>query len=132
MVVCSILVTVGVFLGLYPMVVASLFIYHFMFNMGIGNIPWFYIAECTPKYAVGATAVLACSINWAIAVIFTLLTPVVENYIPLFSLLIFGVFALLGLVFVVLCVPETMKLRAIDVVRMHCGGFHLAIRRGRL
>ncbi|KAJ2725120.1 hypothetical protein GGI07_001490 [Coemansia sp. Benny D115] len=78
MAVCSMLASVGLFCGPQSMVMAAVFLGYFLFNMGVGTIPWFFISECVPAYALTSTTVLGCSLNWIIAIGLGLLMPVIE------------------------------------------------------
>ncbi|KAJ2467682.1 Bifunctional purine biosynthesis protein PurH, partial [Coemansia sp. RSA 2337] len=42
---CSVLISVGLFYGPSALVMAAMFLCCFVFNIGVGGIPWFYISE---------------------------------------------------------------------------------------
>ncbi|KAJ2889776.1 Bifunctional purine biosynthesis protein PurH, partial [Coemansia aciculifera] len=66
---CSMLVSVGMFYGPGSLVMACVAVCCFAVNMGIGTIPWFYIAESTPAYARGAMTMLGCSLYWCLSTV---------------------------------------------------------------
>ncbi|KAI8323589.1 general substrate transporter [Martensiomyces pterosporus] len=126
MIICSTLISIGMFFGPSTMVTAAVFLYHFLYNMSIGTVPWFYMAECVPRYALSSTIVFACSVNWGLSVVLTLLVPFIESHLSQYPFAAFGGFSLAGLLFVMLCVPETTGKPALDVVRAHSGTPHVA------
>ncbi|KAJ2777578.1 Bifunctional purine biosynthesis protein PurH [Coemansia interrupta] len=131
MTICSVLISTGLFFGPSSMVMASVFLCYFMFNMGIGTIPWFLMAECVPAYALGPTTILACSLNWVLSLGLGLVVPIIENTVPQWLFVIFGGFALFGFLFVMLFVPETMDRSVADVIIKHAGPMHVVIKYGK-
>ncbi|KAI7826262.1 Sodium/hydrogen exchanger family-domain-containing protein [Kickxella alabastrina] len=72
MAICSILAAIGMIFNIGALIIAGVFVCYFMFNFGLGTIPWFFVSESVPAYALGATTVLGCSLNWVLA---TILAP---------------------------------------------------------
>ncbi|KAJ1648700.1 Bifunctional purine biosynthesis protein PurH [Coemansia erecta] len=128
MTICSVLISIGLFLGPSSMVMASVFLCYFLFNMGIGSIPWFLMAEYVPAYALGPTTVLSCSLNWILSLGLGLVVPVLEDAIPQWLFVIFGGLTFVGFFFVMLFVPETMDRTVSDVVAKHAGPMHIVIK----
>ncbi|KAJ1883218.1 Bifunctional purine biosynthesis protein PurH [Coemansia sp. RSA 486] len=128
MTICSVLISIGLFLGPSSMVMASVFLCYFLFNMGVGSIPWFLMAEYVPAYALGPTTVLCCSINWVLSLGLGLVVPVFEDTIPQWLFVIFGGITFVGFFFVMLFVPETMDRTVADVVAKHAGPMHVVIK----
>ncbi|KAJ2785362.1 Bifunctional purine biosynthesis protein PurH [Coemansia javaensis] len=127
MAICCALISIGMFYGPDSMVMAAVFLCYFVFNMGLGTIPWLYISEAIPGYSVGATTVLCCTIYWALSVVNGLIVPLIEDHAPQWLFVVFGSFALLGFFAVVLLVPETADAVAADVAKKHHGSIHMVV-----
>ncbi|KAJ2709226.1 Bifunctional purine biosynthesis protein PurH [Coemansia spiralis] len=127
MTICCALIAVGMFFGPNSMVMAGVFLCFFVFNMGLGTIPWLYVSEAIPGYSVGATSVICCSVYWSLSVAIGLLVPIIEDRVPEWMFVIFGGFTLAGFVAVMLVVPETMDCQAADVARKHSGSVHIVV-----
>ncbi|KAJ2823319.1 Bifunctional purine biosynthesis protein PurH, partial [Coemansia furcata] len=99
---CSALISVGLFYGPSSLVMASMFLCYFVFNMGVGTIPWFYISECTPAYARSAMTMLGCSVYWCLSIIIGLVVPAIErSSLSQWLFVIYGGISALGFLFVV-------------------------------
>ncbi|KAJ2825153.1 Bifunctional purine biosynthesis protein PurH [Coemansia erecta] len=125
---CSILVSAGLFYGPNSMVMAAVFLCFFVFNMGVGVVPWFIISEVIPGYSLSAATVLCCSLYWALSIATSLMVPLIENTVPQWLFAIFGCFTLVGFFFVMLFVPETMNCPVADVVKKHSGNIHVVVK----
>ncbi|KAJ2809816.1 Bifunctional purine biosynthesis protein PurH [Coemansia sp. 'formosensis'] len=127
---CGALISVGLFYGPSSLVMASMFLCYFVFNMGVGAIPWFYISECTPAYARSAMTMLGCSVYWCLSIVIGLVVPAIErSSLSQWLFVIYGSISALGFLFVVLFVPETATRATADIVKEHSGSMHFVIRR---
>ncbi|KAJ2157736.1 Bifunctional purine biosynthesis protein PurH [Coemansia sp. RSA 552] len=131
MAICCVLISTGLFFAPSSMVMAAVFLCYFLFNMGVGVIPWFYISEAIPSYSRAATTVLCASLYWATSIAISLLVPIIENLIPQWLFTVFGSFALAGFFVVMLFVPETVDSSVTDVAKKHAGNIHLVVKLGR-
>ncbi|KAI9477675.1 Bifunctional purine biosynthesis protein PurH [Coemansia sp. RSA 989] len=128
MAICSILISAGLFYGPNSLVMAAVFLCYFVFNMGVGIVPWFYISEAIPSYSLGAATVLCCSLYWVLSIVTGLMVPLIENMVPQWLFVVFGSFMLAGFFLVMLFVPETMDCSVSDVVKKHAGNIHLVVK----
>ncbi|KAJ2808630.1 Bifunctional purine biosynthesis protein PurH [Coemansia guatemalensis] len=126
--ICCALISAGLFYGPNSLVMAAVFLSFFLFNMGIGIIPWFYISEVIPSYSLGATTVICCSLYWALSIVTGLMVPLIESIVPQWLFVVFGSFTLFGFFIVMLFVPETMECPVADVVKKHSGHIHLVVK----
>ncbi|KAI9500027.1 major facilitator superfamily domain-containing protein [Coemansia spiralis] len=126
--ICNILTSAGLFYGPDCMVMVAVFVCYFAFNIGIGPVPWYYMTECVPSYALSAAMAIGCSLNWALAIAVDLLIPIIENVLPQWLFVFFGGFTLLGFLFVLLFVPETMGRPIAHTVMLHEGMPHFVFR----
>ncbi|KAJ2302071.1 Bifunctional purine biosynthesis protein PurH [Coemansia sp. RSA 2706] len=128
MAICSILISAGLFYGPNSMVMAAVFLCYFVFNMGAGVVPWYYISEVIPSYSLGAATVLCCSLYWIMSIATGLMVPLIENSTPQWLFVVFGSFMLFGFFVVMLFVPETVDCPVADVVKKHSGNIHLVVK----
>ncbi|KAJ2662077.1 Bifunctional purine biosynthesis protein PurH [Coemansia sp. RSA 1199] len=126
--VCCILISAGLFYGPNSMVMAAVFLCYFVFNMGVGIVPWFIISEVIPSYSLSAATVLCCSLYWVMSIATSLMVPLIENMVPQWLFVIFGSFTLAGFFVVMLFVPETMNCPITEVVKKHSGNIHVVVK----
>ncbi|KAJ2740570.1 Bifunctional purine biosynthesis protein PurH [Coemansia sp. BCRC 34301] len=131
MCVCGTLISVGLFYGPSSLVITAVAICCFAVNMGVGAIPWFYMAESTPAYARSAMTMLGSSLYWCLSIVIGLVVPAVGRLTmsPQCLFIAYGCFCALGLLLVALVVPETANRSTTDIVKEHSGPMHLVIRR---
>ena len=86
----------------------SFVIYVIGFSLGFGPIPWLMMGEILPAKIRGSAASVATSFNWACTFI---VTKTFSNVLEIIgqhgTFWLFGVICLIGLFFVICCVPET-------------------------
>ncbi|KAJ2020002.1 Bifunctional purine biosynthesis protein PurH [Coemansia sp. S680] len=127
---CSVLISVGLFYGPSALVMAAMFLCCFVFNMGVGGIPWFYISESTPAYARSAMTMLGCSVYWCLSIIIGLIVPAIErSSSSQWLFVVYGSISALGFLFVAMFVPETATRATADIVKEHSGSMHFVIKR---
>ncbi|KAJ2333978.1 Bifunctional purine biosynthesis protein PurH, partial [Coemansia sp. RSA 2681] len=124
---CSVLISVGLFYGPSSLVTAAVVICCFLANMGVGAIPWFYMTDSTPAYARSAMTMLGCSLYWCLSIIVGLLVPLIECSSSQWLFVIYGCICALGLLFVIMFVPETANRTTADIVKEHSGSMHFVI-----
>lgn len=87
---------------------ASLVIYVIGFSLGFGPIPWLMMGEILPAKIRGSAASVVTSFNWSCTFI---VTKAFQDMIRLVgeagTFWFFSVICLGGLIFVIVCVPET-------------------------
>ncbi|KAL6266492.1 hypothetical protein P5V15_003341 [Pogonomyrmex californicus] len=92
--------------GWLPLV--SLIIYVIGFSLGFGPIPWLMMGEILPAKIRGSAASIATSFNWLCTFI---VTKTFEDVIGVIgahgTFWMFGAIVVLGLIFVIVSVPET-------------------------
>ena len=82
--------------------------YVFAFAIGFGPIPWAMNAELFPKESQRVMAPIAGAFNWFCAFIVTKFGTNLESAINTSGLyFLFGVINILGVIFVILLLPET-------------------------
>ncbi|KAJ1902273.1 Bifunctional purine biosynthesis protein PurH [Kickxella alabastrina] len=128
MTICSILAAIGMIFNIGALIIAGVFVCYFMFNFGLGTIPWFFVSESVPAYALGATTVLGCSLNWVLAIILGLLVPIIGEQIQGCLFIVIGCICMIGFIFVMICVPETMDRSVTRIVAKHAGPLHTVIK----
>ncbi|KAL1465303.1 hypothetical protein WDU94_004886 [Cyamophila willieti] len=108
-------------LGWLPLL--SFVIYVIGFSIGFGSIPWLMMGEILPAKIRGSAASLATAFNWTCTFIVT------KTFVDLTNALgthgafwLFGVICLIGLLFVILFVPETQGKSLEDIERNLTGG----------
>ncbi|XP_018905127.2 trehalose transporter 1-like protein isoform X3 [Bemisia tabaci] len=111
---------------------ASFVIYVIGFSIGFGPIPWLMMGEILPAKIRGPAASLATSFNWSCTFIVT------KTFVDLLALIgssgtfwLFTGICAVGLVFVVLFVPETQGKSLEDIERNLTGGPKVPVRQCR-
>ncbi|KAJ2689962.1 Bifunctional purine biosynthesis protein PurH [Coemansia spiralis] len=128
----SVLISVGLFYGPSSLVMAAVFLCCFVFALGVGAIPWFYVPECVPAYARSAMTTLGCSVYWCLSIVVGLIVPGIErSSSSQWLFVVYGGVSLVGLLFVALFVPETAMKATADIVKEHSGSLHLVFKRQR-
>ncbi|XP_071949085.1 solute carrier family 2, facilitated glucose transporter member 8-like [Antedon mediterranea] len=86
----------------------SMIIYITAFSLGWGAIPWLIMSEIFPTRARGAASSIATAVNWTCAFIVTKEFFDMESAMTSAGVFWFyGGVCLVGVIFVVVCVPET-------------------------
>ncbi|XP_046418188.1 facilitated trehalose transporter Tret1-like isoform X1 [Neodiprion virginianus] len=102
-----------------PLIAVSLFI--FMFNLGLGPIPWMMVGELFAPQIKGIAGSSACLFNWIMAFLVTKfysdLVTAFGNYTTFW---IFSVVCALSIVFFVFVVPET-KGKTLEQIQQEMG-----------
>lgn len=92
--------------GWLPLV--SLIVYVVGFSLGLGPIPWLMMGEILPAKIRGSAASIATGFNWTCTFI---VTKTFEDVIGVIgahgTFWLFGVIVSVGLVFIIISVPET-------------------------
>lgn len=87
---------------------SSFVVYVIGFSLGFGPIPWLMMGEILPAKIRGSAASVATSFNWSCTFI---VTKTFQDIIMLIgqhgTFCLFGVICVVGLIFVILFVPET-------------------------
>nr|XP_023883405.1 probable inositol transporter 2 isoform X1 [Quercus suber]XP_023883406.1 probable inositol transporter 2 isoform X2 [Quercus suber] len=98
---------------------AGLALYIIFFSPGMGTVPWIVNSEIYPLRYRGICGGIAATVNWTsnliVAQSFLSLTKTIGT--P-WTFLMFGVIAVIGLVFVLICVPETKGLPIEEIEKM--------------
>ena len=91
-----------------PLAVVALFCYIAAFASGWGLIPWTVNSEIYPMWARSTAIAIATTTNWAsnLVVSMTFLT-MADNLGQPLTFGVYGILSFLGLLFVVLSLPET-------------------------
>ncbi|KAM3748692.1 hypothetical protein ACB098_05G128300 [Castanea mollissima] len=97
----------------------GLALYIIFFSPGMGTVPWIVNSEIYPLRYRGICGGIAATVNWTsnliVAQSFLSLTKAIGT--P-WTFLMFGVIAVIGLLFVLICVPETKGLPIEEIEKM--------------
>lgn len=97
----------------------GLALYIIFFSPGMGTVPWIVNSEIYPLRFRGLCGGIAATANWIsnliVAQSFLSLTEAIGTS---WTFLIFGLFSVVALIFVVVCVPETKGLPIEEVEKM--------------
>lgn len=77
------------------------------FAIGLGPIPFIYVAECFRQEARGAALSICMFTNWAANLLLTLVFPYMSDLLKEYVFLVFTAIVVVALVAIVLKVPET-------------------------
>ncbi|XP_075667118.1 putative inositol transporter 2 [Castanea sativa] len=98
---------------------AGLALYIIFFSPGMGTVPWIVNSEIYPLRYRGICGGIAATVNWSanliVAQSFLSLTKAIGTS---FTFLMFGVIAVIGVCFVLICVPETKGLPIEEIESM--------------
>lgn len=101
---------------------ACLVIYVLGFSIGFGPIPWLMLGEILPSKIRGTAAALGTGFNWSCTFI---VTKTFHNIIDTINMSgtmwLFAVICIIGLFFVIFCVPETQGKSLEDIERKLTG-----------
>jgi facilitated trehalose transporter len=93
-------------LGWLPL--TSFVVYVIGFSLGFGPIPWLMMGEILPAKIRGSAASVATSFNWSCTFVVT------KSFQDIMMIIgqqgtfwLFGLICIIGLIFVICCVPET-------------------------
>lgn len=102
---------------------ACLIIYVLGFSIGFGPIPWLMLGEILPSKIRGTAASLATGFNWTCTFIVTKTFPNIKEAIHMHGTVwMFSVICLIGLFFVIFCVPETRGKSLEEIEKKLTGG----------
>lgn len=97
----------------------GLSLYIIFFSPGMGTVPWTVNSEIYPLRFRGICGGIAATSNWIsnliVAQSFLSLTEAIGTS---YTFLIFGIIAIVALIFVLICVPETKGLPMEDIEKM--------------
>ncbi|XP_069696658.1 facilitated trehalose transporter Tret1-like isoform X2 [Periplaneta americana] len=94
-------------MGWLPLVAVNLYI--IACSVGFGPLPWFMMPELLNNDAKGWVSSLAVCLNWALAFVVTKFYPIMMHVLgPEFTYGSFFVICLLGTIFAIIFVPETV------------------------
>jgi facilitated trehalose transporter len=103
-------------LGWIPLV--SLMLYVLAFSIGFGPIPWLMLGEIFPSRIRGSAAAMATSFNWSCTFLVTLCFPIVTGALGAYAAFYgFCLICILGIPFIIFCVPETRGQSLEDIER---------------
>ncbi|XP_076280288.1 trehalose transporter 1 isoform X2 [Lasioglossum baleicum] len=86
----------------------SLIVYMIGFSLGYGPIPWLMMGEILPAKIRGSAASVVTAFNWSCTFIVTKAYLDVVSHLGAYGTFwLFGAIVLVGLFFVIFCVPET-------------------------
>ena len=88
-------------------VIVCLIFFVVFFEIGLGPIPFFYVAELSPVKYRGNVMSYALALNWMMNTVIALITPILVASLGDFAFLPFGVVALIGVVGFYFFLPET-------------------------
>lgn len=118
------LLIVGGYLQIQPLLVASVYLFVFLFAIGLGPIPWLITSELSPSYATSSMTAVAISINWGSNFFVALVFPKMMEQMHSFAFMVFAVILLVSTFLTYVFVPETKgktadEIYAIFVRRAH-------------
>ncbi|KAG0272503.1 hypothetical protein BGZ95_011749 [Linnemannia exigua] len=114
------ILVVGAYTGVGILVAVALFMYITAFAIGMGPIPWILLSEFLPTYALSSASSAATGVNWGANFVISLLFPSLTKAMGNSTFVLFGSFALIGVIFVWRFVPETRG-RSIEQVMAEKG-----------
>ncbi|GBP39806.1 Facilitated trehalose transporter Tret1 [Eumeta japonica] len=101
----------------------SLVLYVLGFSIGFGPIPWLMMGEILPARIRGNAAAIATGFNWTCTFIVTKTFQNIVDAINLYGTVwLFSAICLIGLLFVILCVPETRGISLEEIEKKLTGG----------
>ncbi|KAF9182912.1 hypothetical protein BGZ51_004356 [Haplosporangium sp. Z 767] len=103
----AILLVIGTYCDLGPLVVTAVFLYFAMFAFGLGPIPWLLLAEMLPTYALSSASSVATGVNWSMNFVIGLTFPSLTKALGNGTFILFGAFTALGAGYIWYFVPET-------------------------
>ncbi|XP_011314370.1 facilitated trehalose transporter Tret1 isoform X2 [Fopius arisanus] len=107
-------------IGWLPLLGVCIFI--IMFSLGFGPIPWMMIGEIFAPQVKGIAGSSACLFNWLMAFVVTRFYSPVEQALGTdWTFWIFSIVCAVGVVFVVIVVPET-KGKSLEEIQVELGG----------
>lgn len=107
-------------IGWLPLVAVCLYI--ILFSLGFGPIPWMMMGEIFAPQVKGIAGSSACLFNWLMAFVVTrFYGPLETEFGQNVTFWIFSVICGLGVVFVLLVVPET-KGKTLEEIQVELGG----------
>lgn len=99
-----------------------LVVYVLGFSIGFGPIPWLMLGEILPSKIRGTAASVATGFNWTCTFIVTKTFHNIKDSLHMYGALwLFAVICLIGLFFVIFCVPETRGKSLEDIERKLTG-----------
>lgn len=101
---------------------ASFVIYVIGFSFGFGPIPWLMMGEILPAKVRGPAASIVTGFNWACTFVVTkTFTDLINGMGTHGTFWMFGIICLIGLIFVIFCVPETQGKSLEDIEKKLTG-----------
>lgn len=103
--------------GFVPLV--CLLVFALGFSLGFGPIPWLMMGEILPAKIRGPAASVVTAFNWASTFVVTKTFPIMNKSLgSCYTFWFYGVMVVLGLIFTVICVPETRGKSLEDIERL--------------
>lgn len=97
--------------------IASIYCFVFVYNIGLGCIPWFLASELLPQNAKPLGQSAALTMHWASVLVIALTFSPLNSVIGYYTFLIYIVCNLLSIVYVAFNVPETRN-KTVEEVQM--------------
>ncbi|KAK3820797.1 MAG: major facilitator superfamily domain-containing protein [Linnemannia gamsii] len=116
----AMLLVVGLYTEISTLVAVAIFLYIIAFAIGMGPIPWILLSEFLPTYALSSASSAATGVNWMANFVIGLMFPSLTKALGHSTFILFGGFALIGVVFVWRFIPETRG-RSIEQVMAEKG-----------
>lgn len=91
------------------------------FAVGLGPIPFLYVAECFRQDARSAALAICMFTNWVANLVLTLTFPYLALILKTYVFLVFAVIVAKAVVIIFVKVPET-KNRSVDEIMAHFAG----------
>ncbi|KAI9311550.1 general substrate transporter [Dichotomocladium elegans] len=120
------LMTASLCVGIPPLQVVSIILYVGAFAIGLGIVPFLYVAECFPTYAVGAACSASLVSNWLCNFIVGFLFPSLLTACGNYVFLIFAVVSLVMVVFIYFAATET-KCKSIEEIGRELGWYGIDV-----
>lgn len=120
--IASTVVITAALLGLTYSSVALLGVMAFVsfFEIGLGPIPWLYVAETFDAKYVATAMSIACMINWACNFLVGLCFPFISEALGPWSFVPFGLVLVATLIFTTVYLPETHGRSVEEIHRLVC------------
>eukprot|EP01084_Bolivina_argentea_P108128 193239_1 len=92
-------------------VIICLICFVVFFEIGLGPIPFFYVAELSPiKYRADIMSYSLC-VNWSCNTVIAFITPILVNGLDMFVFIPFGIVTFIATIFVYFILPETKHIK---------------------
>lgn len=97
--------------------IVCIIIFIVLFAVGLGPIPFIYVAECFRQNSRSAAMAICILTNWSASLLLTLAFPFVQSALKEYVFCVFLVIVLCSLVFTIFKVPETKGKSADQIIK---------------